>query len=158
MKYAVSSSVHHFSSSPLASWVTLEKLTFTLLRCSGGDHIINPVYYLRFIMTNTLIIKKTTSFFTCFEQCYEKPCLYFPNSIVLAVFITCLRSDDWKVSIWQNLILPFIFIPEHSAVGKACWTNLQLPELQTLPLSRKSGSQQWPLGQAIARPMWYVES
>lgn len=140
------------------SWVTLEKLSFTLLQCPGGDHIINRVYYLMFIMTNTLIIKKITCFITCFEQCYAKPCLCFPSSIVLAIFITCLRSDDWKVSIWQNLSLTFISIPEHLAVGKVCWTNLQLPELQTLPLSRKSGSQQWPLGQAIPRPILYVES
>lgn len=66
--FTLISTVPHFSSLPsLTSWVTMEKLSFTFFLSSGNDHIISPVHYLRFMMTNILMIKMIRTWFsTCF--------------------------------------------------------------------------------------------
>lgn len=80
----------------LTSWVTLDMLCFTLLLSSPTD-IINPVHYLRFMMTNILTIKMMRANYR-FLSCATRDCISKKSTVV-----TCMELSGFWEQISGNI-------------------------------------------------------
>lgn len=89
----------------LTSWVTLDMLCFTLFLSSPTD-IINPVHYLRFMMTNMLMIKLMRAKYP-FLSCAMKDCISKNYTVATCMELTRFSEQFqvtyvWWFRLWQQ--------------------------------------------------------